>query len=325
MHPGCLRLRCIRWKRYACDVGRLQCFDDRHERIEAQIELRPLLATSRIAFDPYDRAEWIASIDAHDRPDFSGGQSYRGAQRIRRQLFDQCFDDFPRERRPFRHDQFSHRVVRKESASIPARANKGIEDIHLANDLGELTDMPTLQLVRISLPIPPLVRLAYYLCQPVVFRARLSDRLITEFGMLLDQRTFITGQPTRLSNQRLWYGKEADVVQEPCKGKPLQLFPVVSQSGTHLRCQNRNIHEICNQRMACRTAHCLNEQLVASLELICNPRRQGGQGLEVELVLPLHGESHACQLLLRTAIPVCGAVFVHGLRLSSQNMRPSII
>jgi hypothetical protein len=41
--------------------------------------------------------------------------------------------------------------------------------------------------------------------------------------------------------------------------------------------------------------------------------------------LPLHGKSHARHLLLRNAIPVCRAVFVHGLRLSSRNIRPYII
>src|SRR5688572_10188565 len=118
--------------------------------------------------------------------------------------------------------------MRKESAAIPTRAYEGIENIHHADDLGKLADLPLLQLVRISLPIPPLMRLAHHLCQPVVFRTRLSNRLITELGMLLDQRTFITGQPTRLRNQRLWHGKKADVVQEPCEGKPFQLFPVIS-------------------------------------------------------------------------------------------------
>src|SRR4029077_14087177 len=119
--------------------------------------------------------------------------------------------------------------------------------------------------------------------------------------------------------------KQADVVQEPCEGKPLQLFSVVSQSSTHLRSQNRNIHEIRNQRRARGTAHRLNEQLIAPLELVCNPRRQGGQGFEVEFVLPLHGKSHARQLLLRNETPICGMVFDHGLKLSSRNMHPSII
>ena len=68
-------------------------------------------------------------------------------------------------------------------------------------------------------------------------------------------------------------------MQEPRKGKPFQLSPMISQPRANLRRQNPDIHEIRNQRRACRTAHSLNEQSVASFERRHNLRRQGRQGL----------------------------------------------
>ena len=97
--------------------------------------------------------------------------------------------------------------------------------------------------------------------------------------MLLNQRTFIGGQSTRLSDQRLRHSKETDIVQEPREGKPFQLFPMISQPHADLRRQDPDIHEIRNQRRACRTTHSLDEQSVASFERRHNFRRQGRQWL----------------------------------------------
>ena len=78
--------------------------------------------------------------------------------------------------------------MRKESATIGTWTDQCIKDIHDTDDLSEFFDLATLEFIGVALPIPPFVGLADYLRQPVMRRSELPQRLITHFGMLLDEQ-----------------------------------------------------------------------------------------------------------------------------------------
>ena len=97
--------------------------------------------------------------------------------------------------------ELAHGLVRKESTTIETGTDQCIKDIHDTDDLSEFVDLATLEFIGVALPIPPFVGLADDLRQPVMRRSELPQRLIGQFGMLLDERALFRSQAAGFRNQ----------------------------------------------------------------------------------------------------------------------------
>ena len=251
-----------------------------------------------------DRTGGIAGRNTHDHAFLAAAQTHFRSQRIDRELLHQPLHDLSGKRRALRIQELTDGFVRKQSSAVRTWTDQRIKDIDQSDDLRQLIDLPPLQTIRVSLPLPTFMRLQHHFSQPGIVRTETLDHATPQARMLLDQGPLLGGQASGFRQQVLRHGENADVMQESRQGEAPQLRAVIAQADPDLRGQNSDIDEIRHERWTHRAGQRLNDQLIVFLNRIDDETGKLSHLRHVHRFLLLNGDSHPHERLLSLPIVV---------------------